>query len=81
MYKSLQTIQEAAEAKGSSFWEVILEDDMKERQITKEASMEQMKKIYLAMKHADATYDKTQRSKSGLVGTDGGKFEDALMQG
>ena len=37
--------------------------------------------MYQAMKEADAAYDGTLRSASGLVGTDGEKFQQALREG
>lgn len=81
MYKSLKEICREAGEKGIAFWEVVLLDDMKERMITREQSMEQMAAMYQAMKEADAGYDKTLRSSSGLVGTDGQKFHEALEAG
>ena len=81
MYKSLEEICREAERRNAEFWEIVLLDDMQERQITREQSMEQMKARYGAMKDADAKYDGTLRSSSGLVGTDGKKFHDALASG
>lgn len=81
MYKSLQEICRAAEAQKISFWEAVLLDDMKERMLTRDESMQQMGRMYQAMKEADAAYDGTLRSASGLVGTDGEKFQQALREG
>lgn len=81
MYKSLQEICRAAEEQKISFWEAVLLDDMKERMLTREESMQQMGRMYQAMKEADAAYDGTLRSASGLVGTDGEKFQQALREG
>ncbi|MBQ8638366.1 MAG: L-serine ammonia-lyase, iron-sulfur-dependent, subunit alpha [Lachnospiraceae bacterium] len=81
MFKSLKEICLEAEEKGIEFWEVILQNDMKERMITREQSMEQMRAMYQAMKDADANYDGKLRSASGLVGSDGEKFHEALASG
>ena len=81
MYKSLQEICRAAEEQKISFWEAVLLDDMKERMLTRDESMQQMGRMYQAMKEADAAYDGTLRSASGLVGTDGEKFQQALREG
>lgn len=81
MYKSLQEICRAAEEQKISFWEAVLLDDMKERMLTRDESMRQMGRMYQAMKEADAAYDGTLRSASGLVGTDGEKFQQALREG
>lgn len=81
MYKSLESICKTAEEKKLSFWEVILEDDCTERQLTKEQSFSQLKSMYQAMKEADASYDKNLVSTSGLAGGDGGKMEEAMKNG
>ena len=53
MYKSLAEIVEAEKMSGKSFWQVVLEDDIKEQGITFNEGFAQMKGMYLAMKHAD----------------------------
>ena len=75
MYKSLAEIVETGKMSGKGFWQVVLEDDIKERGITFDEGFRQMKDMYLAMKQADAAYDDKLRSASGMVGTDGGRLE------
>lgn len=75
MYRALADLCRRAEEKGIAFWEVVREDDCKERQLQKEESFSQMKAMYQAMKEADASYDAKLRSTSGLVGTDGGRLQ------
>lgn len=77
MYKSMEEIIQKATDVHMEFWEVILEDDCKERGITKEESFAQMKEMYLAMKQADEAYDKKLVSASGLCGKDGDKMRQA----
>ena len=77
MYRSLEEIVMEAEENKLSFYEVILADDCKERAITKEESMRQMKEMYFAMKQADASYDGKLVAASGLVGCDGEKMKAA----
>lgn len=77
MYKSLEEIVKVAEEELKSFFEVILEDDCKERAISKEESIHQMREMYIAMKQADASYDEKLVSASGLVGRDGDKMRVA----
>ena len=77
MYKSLEEIVKVAEEEEKSFFEVILEDDCKERAISKEESIHQMREMYVAMKQADASYDAKLVSASGLVGCDGDKMRVA----
>lgn len=81
MYHALEDICRKAEEKKLSFWEVILQDDCQERQIAQEVSFSQMGAMYQAMKEADADYDPALRSRSGLVGTDGGKMEQYVNGG
>ena len=40
----------------------------------------QLQRMYQAMKEADQDYDGTLHSRSGLVGTDGGKLEHYVEQ-
>ncbi len=81
MYKSLAEIVEAERMSGKSFWQVVLEDDIKEQGITFDEGFAQMKGMYLAMKHADEVYDDKLRSASGMVGTDGGRLARARVEG
>ena len=81
MYRSLAEIVEAEKMSGKSFWQVVLEDDIKEQGITFNEGFAQMKDMYLAMKHADKMYDDKLRSASGMVGTDGGRLEQARLAG
>lgn len=81
MYKSLAEIVEAEKMSGKSFWQMVLEDDIKEQGITFDEGFAQMKGMYLAMKHADEVYDDELRSASGMVGTDGGRLERARKSG
>lgn len=81
MYKSLAEIVEAGNMSGKSFWQVVLEEDIKEQGITFDEGFVQMKGMYLAMKHADEMYDDKLSSASGMVGTDGGRLERARSEG
>lgn len=80
MYRSLKEICKEAAATGCSFWELIQKDDCRERQIAQEESFVQLQRMYQAMKEADQDYDATLHSRSGLVGTDGGKLEHYVEQ-
>ena len=80
MYRSLEEICKEAAATGCSFWELIQKDDCRERQIAQEESFVQLQRMYQAMKEADQDYDETLHSRSGPVGTDGGKLEHYVEQ-
>lgn len=71
----LKEITDLAEQEKKPFWRIIIEDDMKERNVSFEQSFETMRGMYRAMKEADASYDASLRSASGLVGGDGKKLE------
>lgn len=86
MYQSFQEIIDIEKNTGKSFWEIVRDDDCKEMEITPEAAFRKMEEMYQAMKGADASYDPTLSSASGLVGRDGEKVaaarrNDALLCG
>ena len=70
-----------AEQKNLPLWEVVLEDDMSERAVSREDSLKEMEKIWDAMLLSAEQYDGTLRSNSCLVGTDGQKLEDYGKKG
>ena len=74
-YQSFEEIINVCNSENKEFWQVILEDDMSERNVSWEESMEQMSATWDAMLLAAATYDGNLKSKSGLVGGDGAKME------
>lgn len=74
-YDSLQTIVDICEQEQKEFWRVILEDDISERGVSQEQSMEQMRATLDAMLLAASTYEESLCSNSGLAGGDGGKME------
>ena len=80
MYRSLEGICRAA-GEEKAFWEVIREDDCQERQLSLEESFSQMRAMYQAMKEADAAYDPSLASRSGLAGRDGGRMEAYVNTG
>ena len=81
MYKSLEDIVKAADREHKEFWEIVLEDDIKERGVSKEHGFEQMRAMYEAMKQADEKYDGTLVSASKIVGQDGARLEAARAKG
>lgn len=74
-YKSLKEISDICVKSGKEFWELIIEDDMKERNVSFDESFKQMTNMFLAMEEADKNYDPKLRSPSGLSGGDGEKLE------
>ncbi len=81
MFRALADICKAAEQDQISFWEAIMRNDCKDRQLTKEQSFAQMQAMYQAMKEADAGYDGSLVSASGLVGKDGARLQEYVESG
>ena len=79
-FSKLSEIVDIAENENRKFWEVIIEDDCKERNVSFEDSFENMRYMYHAMKEADAGYNSELRSASGMAGGDGKKLEDFRKQ-
>ena len=73
---SMAEIFEKAEAGGKPFWQVVLDTDMEERQVTAEASLEKMRATWRAMLESVESYQGERRSVSGLVGGDGARMRD-----
>lgn len=63
-----------------SFWEVILNDDRQERNVSREESFARMEKLLDAMIQADKNYNPVLRSQSGMSGGDGAKLENFRKQ-
>ena len=67
-YNSLEEIVRECQEKDLPFDEVILLDDMNERNVSREESIETMRGMWEAMKGAERNYDGPLQSRSGLVG-------------
>ena len=76
----IEKILQIASEKNISFWEVIIKDDMHERNVSFESSFERMTKMLDAMIEADKSYSPELRSQSGLSGGDGAKLEQFRKQ-
>ena len=74
-YQSLQEIVETGNSLSIPFWKVILLDDMNDRSVTEEESVDTMKKMWSAMLEASDQYEGTMLSKSRLVGGMGAQME------
>lgn len=81
MLYSIQQIIERAEAEGKLFWEIVLEEDMQERQVTRQRSMAKMLVVWKAMEDASHNYTGQRRSVSGLVGGDGLRMRQYNLRG
>ena len=71
---SMKEIFERLARENIPFWEIVLQYDMEERQVSRQASMAKMLSTWQAIQDAADSYTGTQRSVSGLVGGDGLKM-------
>ena len=78
---SMEEIFEKMEGGKKPFWQVVLDTDVEERQVTAEASFEKMRTNWRAMLEAVDTYRGERRSVSGLVGGDGAKMAEYRESG
>mgnify|MGYP001048815637 FL=1 len=81
MYKSMEEILRRTRVENRPFWEVVLLEDCKERDVTREDSFTTLAGMYRAMREADSAYDGELFSASGLSGGDGEKLRRAVQKG
>ncbi len=81
MFDSVGQIVSRAEETGKLFWEVVLEEDMQERGVTRQQSLSKMLAVWKAMEDASHNYTGQRRSVSGLVGGDGLKMRQYNLKG
>ena len=78
---SMKEIFDRMAEEGKPFWEIVLETDMEERQVTRSQSMAKMLTMWQAMSDAADGYTGRRRSVSGLVGGDGMKMRQYNFRG
>lgn len=78
MFASLNEIVVKCQKEDKEFWQVILEDDIAERNVTENESFEKMGEMWDAMYHAALNYDGDIKSASSLSGGDGKKMEEFI---
>lgn len=80
-YQSLDEIAEYGKKHEEPFWRAVMLDDVNERTVTEQESVESMRDMWKAMLSASEEYDETLISNSGLVGGMGGKMETYRKKG
>ena len=80
MYNQIKDILRNMSISGLPFWETILLQDMKDRQVRREESLQDMERIWDAMLDAADSYTGDRVSVSGLVGGDGLKMKNYNQQ-
>lgn len=78
---SIQDILNQVEETGKPFWEIVLDYDMEERQVSREQSISKMRYTFKTMQEAAESYTGTRKSVSGLVGGDGLKMRQYAQSG
>ncbi|MDO4810964.1 MAG: L-serine ammonia-lyase, iron-sulfur-dependent, subunit alpha [Eubacteriales bacterium] len=78
---SIQDILNQVEETGKPFWEIVLDYDMEERQVSREQSINKMLYTFKTMQEAAESYTGTRKSVSGLVGGDGLKMRQYAQSG
>lgn len=68
---SMKDIVSAARREGKEFWEIVLETDMENREVSRYDSMDKMAEVWHVMREASQVYTGERRSASGLVGGQG----------
>ncbi len=81
MLHSMQWIAEQSKEKGIDFWEVVLQSDMEQREVSRQQSVARMLTVWQAMVEASYSYTGDLRSVSGLVGGDGMKMRQYQLRG
>lgn len=74
-YQTLKDITELCKAQEKPFWQIIMEEDCREKLMTEAQCFSMMRQMYRAMKEADSAYNGSLRSASGVVGGDGARLE------
>ena len=79
-YTQLAQITARCDETGKAFWQIVQESDCQERDVTPAQSFADMQRMYRAMEQADAAYDPSLRSASGMAGGDGARFSAYRMR-
>ena len=74
-FKSLDDIAKKAALSGTNVFEVVLEDDISERGVTREESLSKMNDMWQAMKNSYLHHEAELKSASGLVGGDSARLK------
>ena len=75
-YQSFEQVLQKCHTEEKEFWQVIMEDDMAERNVSLQESMEHMRATWDAMLLAAVTYEGDLKSSSGLVGGDADEWRN-----
>ena len=80
-FTALEEILKICAERHISFWEAVIQEDMRDRAVSREATWSQMETMWEAMLEASQSYEVGRRSDSGLVGGAGGQMEAYRKKG
>ena len=75
-YQAVEEIQVRCEKDNIPFWKAVQLEDCEENGITEEESWQQMTLMWTRMKESIDAYNPSERSRSGLVGKEGGLMDE-----
>lgn len=78
-YQAVEEIQVRCEKENIPFWKAVQLEDCEENGITEEESWQQMTLMWTRMKESVDAYDPSEKSRSGLVGKEGGLMDGYLQ--
>lgn len=78
-YQAVEEIQVRCEKENIPFWKAVQLEDCEENGITEEESWQQMALMWTRMKESVDAYDPSEKSRSGLVGKEGGLMDEYLQ--
>ena len=78
MFRSFIELQELCDEMQLPAWQAIQRDDARDQDIRTDVSWEKMCRLWAVMKASVEGYDPNMRSRSGLVGGEGGKMDEYL---
>lgn len=81
MTDSLSYIISESERSGRDFFDIVIEEDMKETGKSRDESFSDMRDMYRAMKDSIFNYNPELKSHSGMTGTDGAKITKRITEG
>lgn len=78
-YQAVEEIQVRCEKENIPFWKAVQLEDCEENGITEEESWQQMTLMWTRMKESVDAYDPSEKSRSDLVGKEGGLMDEYLQ--
>ena len=80
-FEAIAEILEKCDREQISFPEVVIQEDMRDRAVSREETWIQMASMWEAMHAASQSYEAERKSNSGLVGGAGGRMEEYVKKG